>query len=72
MTDSQPMVSTGSLLNTSEGLLSTGVLAALTTSLTTSEDWRVQAASAIGLSILGAAYVVSRTMLKKTATEVED
>lgn len=72
MTDSRPMVSTGSLLNTSEGLLSTGVLAALTTSLTTSEDWRVQAASAIGLAILGAAYVVSRTMVKKTETEVAE
>jgi hypothetical protein len=70
MTDSKPIVSTGSLLNTSEGLLSTGVLAALTTSLTTSEDWRVQAASAIGLAILGAAYVVSRTLVKKTETEV--
>ena len=72
MTESKPMVSTGSLLNTSEGLLSTGVLAALTTSLTTSEDWRVQAASAIGLAILGAAYVVSRTMVKKTEAEVTE
>ena len=66
MTESKPMISTGSLLNTSEGLLSTGVLAALTTSLTTSADWRVQAASAIGLAILGAAYVVSRTMVIKS------
>lgn len=72
MTDSKPIVSTGSLLNTSEGLLSTGVLAALTTSLTTSEDWRVQAASAIGLAILGAAYVVSRTLVKKTEAEVAE
>ena len=72
MTESKPMVSTGSLLNTSDGLLSTGVLTALTTSLTTSEDWRVQAASAIGLAILGAAYVVSRTMVKKTEAEVTE
>jgi hypothetical protein len=70
MNEPKPVISTGSLLNTSEGLLSTGVLAALTTSLTTSEDWRVQAASAIGLAILGAAYVVSRTLLKRTETEV--
>lgn len=65
MTESKPMISTGSLLNSSEGLLSTAVLAALTTALTTNEDWRVQAASAIGLAILGGAYVVSRSMVKK-------
>lgn len=72
MTESKPMISTGSLLNTSEGLLSTGVLAALTTSLTTSADWRVQAASAIGLAILGAAYVLSRSTVKKIEAEVTE
>lgn len=71
MTDSKPMISTGSLLNSSEGLLSTAALAALTTSLTTSEDWRVQAASALGLAILGAAYVVSRSLVKREVEVVE-
>jgi hypothetical protein len=64
MTDNKPMIQTGSLLNTSEGLLSAGVLAALTTSLTTSDDWRVQAASAIGLAVLGSVYVLSRSKVK--------
>ena len=72
MKNDKPMISTGSLLNTSEGLLSTGVLAALTTSLTTSPDWRVQAASALGLAILGAAYVLSRGMVKRIAEEVAE
>lgn len=67
MADSKPMIQTGSLLNTSEGLLSTAILAALTTALTTNPDWRVQAASALGLAILGGAYVISRSMVKKTA-----
>ena len=67
MTDTKPMIQTGSLLNTSEGLLATGVLAALTTALTTNSDWRVQAAAAIGLAILGGAYVISRSMVKKAA-----
>ena len=62
--DKKPIISTGSLLNSSEGLISAAALAALTTSLTTSTDWRVQAASAIGLAILGGAYVVSRSMVK--------
>lgn len=67
MAESRSLINPGSLLNTSEGLISTAVLAALTTSLTTSEDWRVQAASAVGLAILGGAYVVSRSMVKKAA-----
>jgi hypothetical protein len=41
------------------------VLAALTTSLTTSTDWRVQASCAVGLAILGAAYVVTRGLVKR-------
>ena len=61
---SKPFVSPGSLLNSSEGLISSAALAALTTSLTTSTEWRVQAASAIGLAILAAAYVISRSMVK--------
>ncbi len=72
MKNDKPMISTGSLLNTSEGLLSTGVLAALTTALTTNPDWRVQAASALGLAILGAAYVLSRGMVKRIAEEVAE
>ena len=68
----KPLINPGSLLNTSEGLLSTGVLGALTTSLTTSSDWRVQSSSAIGLSILGAAYVVSRAKVKSSEALIEE
>ena len=69
MTETKPIISTGSLLNSSEGLLSTAVLAALTTALTTNPDWRVQAASALGLAILGGCYVVSRSLVKKKEQE---
>jgi len=71
MTDSKSMINPGSLLNTSEGLLSTGALAALTSSLTTSSDWRVQCASAVGISILGAAYVISRAKVKSVEGAME-
>ncbi len=61
---SKPIVSPGSMLNSSEGLLSTGTIAALTTALTTNPDWRVQAAAAIGMAIIAAAYVFTRGRVK--------
>jgi hypothetical protein len=69
MTDKRSIVDPGSLLNTSEGLLSTAALATLSTALTTSSDWRVQAASALGVAIIGAAYVVSRALVKKAGEQ---
>lgn len=53
------------MLNSSEGLLSTAGLAALTTALTTAEDWRVQAAAALGIALLGSVYVYSRAAVKR-------
>ena len=37
----KPIIGTGSLLNSSEGIITAGALAALTTALTSSADWRV-------------------------------
>lgn len=65
MTENRSLVAPGSLLNTSEGLLSTAALATLSTAMTASSDWRVQSASALGIAIIGAAYVVSRALVKK-------
>lgn len=64
MTEPKPTLSPGSLLNSSEGLLSTGCLAGLTSALTTSSDYRVQVAAAIGIAVLGSVYVYSRGMVK--------
>jgi hypothetical protein len=69
---SKPMVSPGSMLNTSEGLISTGTLAALTTALTSNPDWRVQAAAALGMAVIAAAYIVSRGRVKATDYVVEE
>jgi len=66
-----PIISPGSMLNTSEGLIATGALAALTTALTNSSDWRVQASSALGMAILAAAYVLARAYVK-AGQEVEE
>mgnify|MGYP003135143735 CR=1 FL=1 len=61
----KPVVSPGSMLNSSEGILSTAGLAALTTALNTGDDYRVQMASAIGIAVLASVYVFSRAMTKK-------
>jgi|GEM_PF-3524042 len=67
MNEKRPVVNPGSLLNTSEGLLSTASLATLSALLTSTTDWRVQSAAAIGVAIIGAAYVLSRALVKKEA-----
>ena len=72
MTQPKPVLQTGSMLNTSEGLITTGALAALTTALTTGTDWRVQAAAALGLSILASAYVLSRARVKAVEPVFEE
>tara|TARA_R100001594_G_scaffold35673_1_gene65161 strand:- start:2102 stop:2323 length:222 start_codon:yes stop_codon:yes gene_type:complete len=59
------LVSPGSMLNSSEGILSTAGLAALTTALNTGDDYRVQMAAAIGIAVLASVYVFSRAMTKK-------
>jgi len=69
MEDKKPMISTGSMLNSSEGLLSTGAMAALTQQMTTAEDWRVQAAASIGLALVACAYVIMRSKAKAGASD---
>ena len=64
MADKKPMISTGSMLNSSEGLLSTGAMAALIQQMTTASDWRVAAAASIGLAIVAATYAVVRGKAK--------
>lgn len=65
----KPMVSPGSMLNTSEGLVATGGLTALTTALTNDADWRVQAAAAVGIALLSATYIFARSRVKTCAVE---
>ena len=69
--DTKPkgMVDPGSMLNSSEGILSTAGLAALTTALNTGDDYRVKMAAAIGISVLASVYVFSRAMTKKGGDE---
>ena len=64
-TPTKPTLSPGSMLNSSEGILSTAGLAALTTALTTATDWRVQAAAAVGIAVLASVYVASRAWTKR-------
>ena len=59
------MVDPGSMLNSSEGLLSSASLVALTTALNTGDDYRVKMAAAVGISVLASVYVFSRAMAKK-------
>ena len=63
----KPMISTGSMLNSSEGLLSTGAMAALVQQMTTSDDWRVKAAACLGLALVAAVYMIGRTKAKVEA-----
>ena len=69
MEDTKAAVSTGSLLNSSEGILSTGCLASLTSALMSSSDSKVQMAAAIGIAGLGSVYVYSRAMVKAGADD---
>lgn len=62
--EKKPMISPGSMLNSSEGLLSTGAMAALVQQMTTATDWRAQAAAALGLALVAATYCVMRSKAK--------
>jgi|DEB0MinimDraft_6_1074348.scaffolds.fasta_scaffold256584_2 hypothetical protein len=61
---SKPLINPGSMLNTSEGLLSSAALTALVGLATEAEDYRVKIAGVIGIAVLGAAYVVARSVVK--------
>jgi hypothetical protein len=60
----RPLVHTGSLLNSSEGILSGSAMAALVQQMTTNDDWRVQAAACIGLAVVAATYAIVRGRAK--------
>ena len=60
----KPMISTGSLLNSSEGLSMAGINAAMVAGLQTSDDFRVQMACAIGMAIVTSVYIVMRSKAK--------
>ena len=61
----KPTFQTGSLLNSSEGLSTTGLMGLVSTVVMGDYDPQVQMASIIGLCVAVAAYGVSRGMAKK-------
>ena len=64
MDEKKSMVATGSMLNSSEGLLSTGAMAALVQALTTaSGPWEV-ASTALALAVVAAVYCTMRSRVK--------
>ena len=71
MSDTRKMFDLGSLLNSSEGILSTAACAALASATTTS-DYRVACAACIGLAVLGATYTIMRAITKARIAEIEE
>ena len=71
MTEKPPLsvgpINTGSLLNSSEGLLTTTLTGLCGTVISGSYDASVQTAALVGLSVTVAAYCVSRGLAKKNA-----
>ena len=63
----KPTFQTGSLLNRSEGLTTTGLMGLVTTVMMGDASDQVKMASVIGLAIAVAAYGVSRGLAKKDA-----
>lgn len=63
----KPTFQTGSLLNSSEGLTTTGLMGLVTTVMMGDASDQVKMASVIGLAIAVAAYGVSRGLAKKDA-----
>ena len=58
---------TGSLLNSSEGLTTTGLMGLVTTVMMGDASDQVKMASVIGLAVAVAAYGISRGLAKKDA-----
>jgi hypothetical protein len=61
--DKRALIHPGSLLNSSEGLLSGGAMAALIPAMR-SDDWRVACAACLGIAIVGATYCIMRQKAK--------
>ena len=62
----KPTFATGSLLNSSEGLSTTGLMGLVTTVMMGDYSDQVKMASVIALAVAVAAYGISRGMAKKT------
>lgn len=60
----KPIISPGSMFNSSEGLLSTGAMAALVQQMSSATDWRAQGAAAIALAAIAVGYAVVRGRCK--------
>jgi hypothetical protein len=63
--EKKAMISPGSMLNSSEGLLSTGAMAALVQQMTQAQDWRVSASCALGLALIASTYCIMRSKTKQ-------
>ena len=63
----KPTISTGSLLNSSEGLSTTGLMGLVSTVMLGDSSDQVKMASIIALAIAIAAYGISRGLAKKDA-----
>ena len=62
----KPMISTGSMLNSSEGIICTGALAALTQQLTSATDPIAQVGLGIAIAILAVGYGLARGKAKSS------
>lgn len=65
----KPMISTGSMLNSSEGIIATGALAALTQQLTTTSDPIAQVGLGIAIAILAVGYGLARGRAKSSGAD---
>ena len=63
----KPTISTGSLLNSSEGLSTTGLMGLVSTVMLGDSSDQVKTASIIALAVAIAAYGISRGLAKKDA-----
>lgn len=69
MDSEKPMVSTGSMFNTSEGLFATGLLGTIAGVLKASEDWKVQLGCLIAATVIASVYISKRTSAKADSGE---
>ena len=60
----KPMIGTGSMLNSSEGLSMAGINTALIACLQSSDDFRVQIACALGMAAVTSVYIIMRSKAK--------
>lgn len=63
----RPLIHTGSLLNSSEGILSVSCAAALTQVATTTESEWVACCACVSLALVACVYMIGRTKAKVEA-----